>query len=67
MELAKGFAYKFEASDAMLDWLMDFVKTERQCCDFFDFDMSVSSNNIALLKITGAEGAKDFIVSELNM
>jgi hypothetical protein len=66
-ELENGFAYLYKATDEMLDTLIDFVKTERQCCDFFDFDISISNDNQAWLKISGPEGAKDFIVSELNM
>lgn len=66
-ETGNGFAYKFEATDSLLDRLIDFIKTERQCCDFFDFDIRISSGNIASLEIAGPTGAKDFIVSELDM
>ena len=66
-ETANGFSYAFTASDEMLDKLVDFVKTERQCCDFFDFDIRIGNDNSALLEISGPEGAKAFIVSELNM
>lgn len=66
-EMENGFAYRYLSTDKMLDMLMDFVKTERQCCDFFDFDISISNDHNAWLKISGPDGAKDFIVSELNM
>jgi hypothetical protein len=61
-ELKNGFAYKFPGSDPIVDELVTFVKTERVCCDFFNFDLSISGNKSeAWLKITGPRGAKDFI------
>ena len=45
-----------------------FVKTERECCDFFTFHLSISGNKSeAWLKITGPKRAKDFIRDELEM
>jgi hypothetical protein len=66
-ELANGFAYRFEGSDNNLDLLVDFVKSERQCCGFFDFAVRVGSNQAAWLEITGPPGAKAFIQTELGM
>ncbi len=34
-ETDKGFKYKFNGSDKMLDLLNSFIKTERLCCSFF--------------------------------
>jgi hypothetical protein len=63
-----GFAYKFEGSDSMLDELVTFIKTERACCDFFSFKLSVSGDQSETwLEITGPAGAKDFIAKELEM
>lgn len=67
-ELKDGFAYKFGGSDTMVDELATFVKTERACCDFFIFNLSISGNKSeAWLKITGPKGAKDFIKTELEL
>jgi hypothetical protein len=43
-ELSNGFAYKFAGSDAIVDELTTFVKTERLCCNFFDFSLSVKGD-----------------------
>ncbi|MBE7174154.1 MAG: hypothetical protein INR73_26500 [Williamsia sp.] len=66
--LKNGFAYKFAGSDAMVDELVTFIKTERTCCDFFTFQLSISGDKReSWLKITGPEGAKDFISHELEL
>jgi hypothetical protein len=67
-ELKDGYAFKFDGSDKMLDELTEFIKTERACCDFFTFNLSIAGDkNTAWLELTGAEGAKEFIGSELGL
>lgn len=67
-ELASGYSYKFDNSDKMLDELTEFIKTERQCCDFFDFALSIVSDEGAIwLSLTGPKNAKEFIKTELNL
>lgn len=67
-ELADGYSFKFNGSDAMLDELTEFIKTERQCCDFFSFTLhATDEKSFMVLDITGPEGAKEFIVTELEM
>ena len=67
-ELADGYAFKFPGSDKVLDELTEFIKTERTCCDFFIFGLSISGDTSeAWLTLTGPEGAKDFISGELGL
>lgn len=67
-ELPNGYAYKFAGNDQTLDMLAEFIKTERECCDFFMFNLSISGDKKeAWLQLTGAEKAKDFILSELAL
>jgi hypothetical protein len=67
-ELENGYAFKFSGSDATIDELIEFIKTERECCDFFTFNLSISGNKSeAWLELTGAKGAKGFICSELGL
>jgi hypothetical protein len=67
-ELKNGYAFKFLGTDEVLDELTEFIKTERECCDFFTFAISVSGDKSeAWLELTGANGAKDFIISELGL
>lgn len=67
-ELENGYAFKFPGSDKMVDELTEFIKTERECCDFFTFNLSISGDkSTAWLELTGVEGVKDFISEELGM
>jgi hypothetical protein len=65
-ELVDGYEYKFDASDDMLDQLTEFIKSERICCEFFDFGLNLKNNQV-WLSITGPEGSKEFIKTELAL
>ena len=66
-ETEKGFKYKFNGSDKMLDLVNSFIKTERLCCSFFVFNLTASSDNsFAWLELAGPEGVKDFIKYEIE-
>ena len=64
-ELPDGYAYRFLGTDTVLDELISFIKTERQCCGFFDFGLSVHNEGSVWLELTGPKGAKDFIDAEI--
>ena len=67
-ELKNGYAFKFPGTEKVLDELMEFIKTERECCDFFTFKLSISGDKSETwLELTGADGAKDFISTELGL
>ena len=67
-ELPNGYAFKFPGNDEVVDELIEFIKTERECCDFFVFTLSVSGDKSeSWLHMTGVEGAKDFITEELGL
>ena len=67
-ELVNGFSFTFPGTDQMLDELIEFIKTERECCDFFIFNLLVNGDKTeACLKLTGPEGAKKFIENELEL
>jgi hypothetical protein len=67
-ELDNGYAFKFTGSDKMVDDLAEFIKTERGCCNFFTFTLTVKGDKSETwLALTGPVGAKEFIVSELAM
>ncbi len=67
-ELDDGYAFKFQGNDAMIDTLTAFIKTEKECCDFFTFNLAVRGNqDYVWLQLTGPEGVKDFIKTELEL
>jgi hypothetical protein len=65
-ELPDGYSYTFSATDEILDKLADFIKTERMCCDFFTFQLTIEEHT-ALLSITGPKGAKEFLREEVDL
>jgi hypothetical protein len=67
-ELDNGYAFHFPGTDAVMDELTEFIKTERTCCSFFTFTLSVQGDgSLACLELTGPPGAKEMIVSELGL
>lgn len=67
-ELPNGYAFRFEGSDSTLDEIVEFIKTERNCCDFFIFNLSISGDKSeAWLELTGVDGVKDFVTDELGL
>ncbi|MEO6000079.1 MAG: hypothetical protein ABIN89_24790, partial [Chitinophagaceae bacterium] len=66
-ELANGYAYRFDSTDEILDSLIAFIKSERMCCDFLNLKLLVNNESTVWLEISGPEGAKEFIKTELEM
>lgn len=67
-ELEDGYAFRFPGTDEVLDELAEFIKTERACCSFFTFGLSVSGDKgETWLELTGIEGSKNFITAELGL
>lgn len=66
-ELDNGYSYKFEGTDRVLDELASFIKSERQCCDFFSFNIAVNKEGFTWLEISGPDGVKEFIETEMQL
>jgi hypothetical protein len=65
-ELPNGLAFRFPAEE--YDAVTEFVGRERLCCPFLTFELDVSPDRgPLLLRLTGAEGVKDFIRAELQL
>ncbi|MBK8904413.1 MAG: hypothetical protein IPM53_24760 [Anaerolineaceae bacterium] len=65
-ELADGYRFRFPATDAVAHELLAFVLLERQCCPFFEMELSFPVGKSAIwLGLRGGEGAKQFIETEL--
>jgi len=66
-DIPGGFEYIFPGSDEIIDELADFIKSERLCCDFFQFSLNISGDiKEARLSITGPEGSRRFLEEELG-
>jgi hypothetical protein len=66
IELPDGLAFRFPAAE--YEGVTEFVGRERLCCPFLTFALEVSPvRGPLLLRLTGAEGIKDFIRAELGL
>jgi hypothetical protein len=65
-ELENGYEYTFNASDENLDKITEFIKTERVCCDFLSFQVTIGEG-VAVLTIAGPGGAKEFLRNEIDL
>jgi hypothetical protein len=66
-ELSTGYALHIDEARLTLSALTRWVDLERRCCPFFHFDVEVLPNGAGTrLRLTGADGVKEFIKSELG-
>ena len=67
VETVNGLRFTFEGADRIIDLLASFIKTERLCCDFFNYHVTIGNENDQIwFDISGPEGAKDFMKTELG-
>jgi hypothetical protein len=68
IELANGFAFRFQDGTVSLANLAEWVSAERKCCPFFDFEIELQADNGPLwLKLRGNDGVKIFMQSEFGL
>lgn len=57
-ELPDGYAFRFESEPTIVVEIVEFVLVERECCEFFRFDLIFEPGLGPLwLQISGADGA----------
>lgn len=67
-ELPDGYAFRYPADSSTITAVAEFVTYERLCCPFFNFTLEVESEGGPLwLRLTGREGVKEFIRSEMRV
>ena len=65
-EVPDGLEFRFAAEE--YDGVAEFVRLERLCCPFLGFALELSPDRGPLiLHLTGPEGVKDFIRTELHL
>lgn len=66
-ELDDGYALRLPGDTDTFLRAADFIANERKCCAFFRFVLDVEPSNGPLwLSLTGPEGVKEFLHSELG-
>lgn len=64
-ELPDGLALRYRADQ--FERVAQFIASERLCCPFFSFTLEVApAQGPIWLRITGGEGVKEFLQSELG-
>jgi hypothetical protein len=66
-ELPNGYNFHLPNDSETLRRAAEFIALERLCCPFFAFALEVESEAGAIyLRLTGREGVKPFIMSEIS-
>ncbi|QBD79615.1 hypothetical protein EPA93_28010 [Ktedonosporobacter rubrisoli] len=61
-ELADGYAFSFASEDVLITRLVEWIKFERRCCQFFSFELVFEPQEGPLwLCLRGPEGAKEWL------
>ena len=65
-ELPDGYVIRLPGEQRWLPLVADLIIAERECCPFLTFQLTAESNMGALaIRITGPDGAKEFLKSIL--
>jgi hypothetical protein len=68
VEYSKGYEFQFSPSDITVGELAAWVSNESKCCPFFDFHIDIEDRaHLLCLRLTGADGIKEFIRDEFNV
>ncbi len=67
-ELPNGWELSFDDAPDVGRRIVEWMARERRCCPFLDFDIRLGERaEPAVLRLTGAPGARDFIAAELGL
>ena len=66
-EVADGYEFEFPSDRATFQLVAEWTAGEHLCCPFFDIDLRLEREGGALwLRLTGREGAKQFIKADFG-
>ena len=66
-DLDNGYAFKLASQKISLLEIAEWVTFERRCCPFFNLQIEAEPNEGPIwLRMTGAAGIKQFILSEIG-
>ncbi len=68
VEMEKGYEFQYSPADVTVAEVAEWVVAESRCCAFFDFHIDLeNAGTLVCLRLTGAEGVKQFIRSEFGL
>jgi hypothetical protein len=67
-EIENGYEFQFSPADVSVNEIAEWVTAESKCCPFFDFHIDLENHGkLVCLRLTGAEGIKQFIRAEFDL
>ncbi len=68
VETEKGYEFQYSPADVTVAEVAEWVVAESRCCAFFDFHIDLeNAGTLGCLRLTGAEGVKQFIRAEFGV
>jgi hypothetical protein len=68
IDLPNGYRVRFAQADDVLSMIARVVETERQCCQFLRFEITVEpAGGPTWLEFTGPPGAREFLAGMLDL
>lgn len=64
-ELPDGYAFRYATDESTWLRVTAWVDFERRCCPFLHFTLERAANGPVWLRLTGADGVKDFLAAQL--
>ncbi len=68
VETEKGYEFQYSPADVTVAEVAEWVVAESKCCPFFDFHIDLEEQGrLVCLRLTGADGVKQFIRAEFGL
>jgi hypothetical protein len=68
VDLPNGYRVRFKAQDGLLSMIANVVDTERQCCRFLRFQLTIEPDERSIwLEFTGPPGTREFLAGMLEL
>jgi hypothetical protein len=64
-ELPDGYAFRYHTDASTWQTVTAWVEWERRCCPFLTFTLERTGAGPVWLRLTGADGVKDFLAAQL--
>jgi hypothetical protein len=68
IDLPNGYRVRFDAKPGLLSTIAGVIDTERQCCRFLRFEVTVEPEERAVwVEFTGPPGTREFLAAMLDL
>ena len=68
IDIPNGYRVRFKAVEGVLPKIADVIDTEKECCRFLRFELTVEPDSRAIwLEFTGPPGTREFLAGLLDV